>query len=237
VNLQTYLENKKQQAQIQPRLRQRCLTCWQPDFSCYCAQVQTFDCNVTFVILIHPMEARRRIATGRMSHLCLKNSYLLAGQDYSQNKTVNDLIDDPRNHCVTLYPGLRSVNLTQLEEEERTSLFPKDKKLVVFVIDGTWGTARKMMRLSTNVQNLPRICFTPDRLSNFRVRKQPKPECYSTVEAIHHTIELLGTSRGFNPETREHNKLLHVFDWMVESQLRFVERALEPVYRRVQKKL
>lgn len=236
MNLQSYLEHKNQRALEQPQFRRRCLTCWQPDFACYCAEIRTFDCGVTFVILIHPMEARRRIATGRMSHLCLENSHLITGQDYSKNRTINALIEDSGNHCVALYPGLRSLNLSQVNKSDCEDLFPKDKKLVVFVIDGTWGTAKKMLRLSTNVKNLPRICFTPNRLSNFRVRKQPKPECYSTVEAIHHTIELLGPSRGFSLETGEHNKLLHVFNYMVESQLKFVEKALEPVYRRVQKK-
>ena len=75
------------------------------------------------------------------------------------------------------------------------------------------------MHLSKNLKNLPQICFTPERLSTFRVRKQPAPECVSTIEAIHQCIELLGT------ENREHDKLLEVFDQLVEQQLVFVERA------------
>jgi DTW domain-containing protein YfiP len=106
---------------------------------------------------------------------------------------------------------------------------------VVFVIDGTWNTVKKMLRLSPNILSLPRFCFTPPGLSNFKVRKQPAPECYSTIEAIHHTIELLGPSRGFSIAEGHHHHLLDVFGYMVQAQLRFIENAPEPAYRRVQK--
>jgi DTW domain-containing protein YfiP len=196
----------------------------QPHYSCYCEHIRRFDPNMKFVILIHPIEMKRRIATGRMSHLSLEDSNLIMGHDYSENKRVNEILADSRFHPVVLYPGPTSVNLTYLEAREREDLFPQDKRLAVFVIDGTWGTARQMMNRSQNLKTLPRISFSPPAPSNFRVRKQPRPGCYSTIEAIHHTIELLGQGRGFPTETRIHDHLLHVFARMVERQLEFVPR-------------
>lgn len=178
-----------------------------------------------FVILIHPIEVRRRIATGRMSHLCLENSHLIMGQDYTHNDRVNALIADPRYQPMILYPGLGSVNLTGIGVEESAELFAVDRKLLVFVIDGTWATARKMVRQSLNLLALPRICFSPQKPSNFRVRKQPSPHCYSTIEAIHHVIELIGPRLGFDTVDREHDRLLSVFDRMVERQLEFIEKS------------
>lgn len=225
LNLQQYRENRRQQAQEKSGGRERCWQCRQPGFGCFCAQVQPVHCPITFVILIHPVETRRRIATGRMAHLSLPGSHLIEGCDYSQNASVNALLDDPSNHCVMLYPGQRSINLTHATAAEQQALLPLDKNLVVFVIDGTWATARKMVRLSENLHTLPRVCFSPPRPSNFRVRKQPAPECFSTIEAIHHTIELTGDARGFNTALKEQDRLLHVFDWMVERQLEFVEKS------------
>lgn len=171
------------------------------------------------MILIHPLEWRRRIATGRMSHLCLEASNLIQGYSYSDNRVVNETIRDPSNHCVVLYPGNDSINLSNPLSPERPALIPQGKNLVVFVLDGTWSTAGKMLRRSPNIFSLPRICFTPPKPSNFRVRKQPKANCYSTIEAIHEVIELLGDDVGFNVESREHDRLLFVFDQMVEKQL------------------
>lgn len=241
MDVQRYLERKQQLTEQQPKYRELCVICLQPKFSCYCEHIQQFNAEIDFVILIHPIEVHRRIATGRMSHLTLKNSHLIMGQDYSENSQVNFLLEDPRRHCVMLYPGRNSDNLTPLSDSERSALFPVGKRLTIFVIDGTWATARRTVRQSKNLHALPRICFSPEKPSSFRVRKQPHAACYSTIEAIHHTIELVGKTQGFDVEGREHDKLLYVFDKMVERQLEFIRisegkpGALR--YRRDRKKL
>lgn len=225
MNLREYQERRQFLSQSQKIYRELCTTCLQPAFGCYCPHVQQFDPLVSFVILIHPIEVKRRIATGRMSHLCLKNSHLIMGQDYSGHEDVQKLIDDPQYHSVILYPGVDSQNLTAMSSQERVEVFPSNKKLRIFVIDGTWATAKKMMRQSQNLKNLPKISFVPPKPSTFRVRKQPHEFCYSTIEAIHHTIELVGETQGFPVEQREHDKLMYVFDHMVERQLEFIRLA------------
>ncbi len=201
------------------------MSCRQPEFSCYCAHVQKIPVNFKIVILIHPLEARRRIATGRMSHLCLDNSHLIRGQDFSADEQVNKILADPKLYPVILYPGKNSLNLTSLMPNDRAMICPQGKTLCIFVIDGTWATAKKMLRQSQNLQNIPRICFSPSTPSNFRVRKQPKEGCYSTIEAIHHCIELLGSSQGFDTSSRKHDQLLTVFNAMVELQLDFIKKS------------
>lgn len=207
--------------------REHCPVCIQPQTGCYCSYVRKFDPHISFVILIHPIEMRRRIATGRMSHLCLENSYLISGQNYSDNELVNSLIQDPGRHAVILYPGTDSRNLSVMSEDQRGQIAPSGKKLTVFVIDGTWATAKKMMRESQNLKALPQICFSPEKPSTFRVRKQPSDFCYSTIEAIHQTIELLGASQGFATAHRQHDNLLKVFEVMVERQLDYLKTSEE----------
>lgn len=214
INLEIFKQRRLEALQQQPIFRQLCLTCLQPDFSCYCAWLKPFDPGLEFVILTHPIEHQRRIATGRMSHLSLQKSHMIVGHNYTHNQRLNQILSDPDLHCVMLYPGRLSRNLSNVPARERAALFPREKRLAVIVIDGTWSTARKMVHLSQNLKNVPRICFTPPTPSNFRVRQQPRAECYSTIEAIHHTIELLGTT----PQ-RQHDQLLTVFDKMVNRQL------------------
>lgn len=225
MNSSDYLKKKEERLALAPKYRTLCSTCIQPDFSCYCKHIVPFECPINFVILIHPIEAKRRIATGRMSHLCLQNSYLIKGQNFSDDPQVNALIADPKYQSVILYPGVQSINISQVPENEQQELVFKNKKLRIFVIDGTWATARRMVRQSENINKLPRICFTPVKPSNFRVRKQPESHCYSTIEAIHHTIELLGRSTDLNHAQRPHEHLLEIFDGMVERQLSFLNEV------------
>lgn len=219
--LQEYLDFKNNLKAQEFVPRENCEACGFATKTCYCHLVKPFDSKIVFAILIHKVEIERKIATGRMSHLCLKNSYLIPGHDYTNDEVVNRLIDNPENHCVVLYPGKESKCLNTLTCVEKKSLVPTGKQLVVFVIDGTWRTARQTMRTSSNLHKLPQISFYNKAPSNFRVRKQPSDKCYSTVEAIHKTIDLLGDSRGFDIYSRAHDNLIEVFDFVVENQILF----------------
>ncbi len=199
-----------------------CWNCRQPSGGCFCAHVRAFDPAMSFVILIHKIESRRRIATGRMSHLMLKSSKLIEGDCFENNPHVNSLMADPEVFPVVLYPGSGSIDVSKLALDDQAAIVPPHRRLLIFVIDGTWATARRTMRLSSNLARLPRVCFSPVRESQFKVRKQPAANCVSTIEAIHHTIELLGDSQGFETATRAHDGLLEVFSFMVERQSAFV---------------
>ena len=233
MNLSDYRRKKNELLAAEPTYRNLCTTCIQPDFGCYCKTISPVTSEINFVILIHPIEAKRRIATGRMSHLCLTDSHLIKGQNYTDNNELNALLADPEYHSVILYPGQNSKNISALSEDQRRNQFLRHKKLRIVVIDGTWATAAKMVHQSTNLQKLPRICFTPASPSNFRVRKQPESYCYSTIEAIHHTIGLFSDSKNAH---KPHDHLLEVFNSMVEKQLSFLKEVKmnlrEASYRR-----
>lgn len=240
MDLELYKQRRESLQKEEKSYRNLCVTCLQPEFGCYCQHVQKLDPKIKFVILIHPIEVKRRIATGRMAHLCLQNSELIAGQDYTSNSRVNAILRNPYYQPLVLYPGRNSQDLTSMNYVQKTRIFSGDKQPVVFVIDGTWATARKMMGQSQNLKELPRICFTPPGPSQFKVRKQPEAECYSTIEAIHHAIELVGNNVGFDVASRAHDRLIHVFNHMVERQLSFIREAqnnLRPsAYRRPQRR-
>tara|TARA_R110000868_G_scaffold117600_11_gene312372 strand:+ start:34211 stop:34891 length:681 start_codon:yes stop_codon:yes gene_type:complete len=224
-NLQDYLLHKEQLKAQEFIPRENCGVCGFSKRTCYCHKIKSFDPKVTFAILIHRLEIERKIATGTMSHLILQNSYLLPGCDYSNDETLNRLIDNPENHCVVLYPGKNSLNLSKLSNDQKESIVPRDKQLVVIVVDGTWSTARHTMRLSQNLKHLPRISFDTS-VSNFRIRKQPSIECCASIEAIHKTIELLGKTQGYDLDSRAHDNLLEVFNFMVETQIAMEEGNL-----------
>lgn len=192
--------------------RGQCVTCLRPPLACYCQNIAPFNPGLRFAILIHKRETQKRFATGRMSHLFLQNSELIIDyNDYSKNERVNEILADDKFFPVILYPGVRSLNLS--ESQSRFEI-PAGKELVVFVIDGTWSTAQKTMLRSKNLQNLPRICFTPTKPSRFRIRQQPKEHFVSTIEAIHQTIDLIAPITG-----RPHDRMLEVFDHMVNQQM------------------
>lgn len=173
ITLSEFRARKERLALAARPFRLRCQVCLQPAFSCYCNSIERFDPNIEFVLLIHPVEARRRIATGRMSFLSLENARMFTGAEFQNHKEIGEILKEPENCCMVLWPGPQSVNLSGLGSQKLHEMFHPQKHLVIFVIDGTWATAKKMLRQSPELGGLPQICFTPPSPSNFRVRQQP----------------------------------------------------------------
>ncbi len=193
-----------------------CLQCLKSQVTCYCGEIKKFKTKFKIILLQHPMERRKAIGTARMTHLAIENSTLIVGKDFNDNPQVNALLRNPELYCVVLFPGPQSLNLSLLPQHERTTWFPTEKQLVILVIDGTWASAKRMLRQSPNLLELPQICFTPQRPSEYKIRQQPKEHCVSSIEAVHQLLEIL------EPATRA-DHLLELFRGMVELQIRCFE--------------
>jgi DTW domain-containing protein len=172
--------------------RETCYRCFWPKALCWCPSIQPMDTKTKFVFLMHPKEYKQEKAgTGRLTHLCLRQSQIHMGIEFDRHAEVQGLIGDPRHFPVLLYPGAAARNLST------GGLQPADlgeRALVVFLLDATWSCARKMLRLSPSLQRLPRIMFTPTAPSRFVIKQQPQPECLSTLEATHEVLGALARS-------------------------------------------
>ena len=196
-----------------PRIR--CLRCRKASLTCYCHLLPVIAADTRFVILQHPREAWKSIGSGRLAHLALPNSMLLEGIDFTHDPRLNAILADPDSACAILYPGSTSRSIDRLTPSDRAELMPPGKRFVLLVIDGTWTSARPILRRSANLAALPRVSFSVSKLSEYAgLRKQPYDYCISTVEAIGRVIGLLES-------TELENQLLAPFRHMVAQQLAF----------------
>jgi DTW domain-containing protein YfiP len=214
MTVEEYCRKKQASLDEEKIPRAHCSRCRNPQRTCYCAFLEPFSCGIQFVILISRGESRRSIATGRMAHLSLANSLLIEGQDFTHNTQIAQILEDPDNYPMVLYPGKNARCLNRLSSEEKKTFFPPGKRPVLFIIDGTWAQAKRMVRLSRNLQPLPHFFFEPTVLSGFQVRQQPKTVCYSTIEAIHYVIDFFE-----GDQTQKHHALLDAFKKMVQRQV------------------
>jgi DTW domain-containing protein YfiP len=170
---------------------------------------------------MHPKEYKReKAATGKLSHACLPNSEIIWEEDFTHNKRLNEILQDPKNYVVLLYPSDRSLNVSKGE------FLPENlsgRQLVVLLLDGTWACAKKMLKLSANLHPLPRLMFTPTAQSQFHIKQQPDPLCLSTIETIQQFLEAL-TEHGLE-EKGEWVGLMKPFMAMQRYQ---VEASLDP---------
>jgi DTW domain-containing protein YfiP len=138
---------------------------------------------------MHPKEYKReKAATGRFTHLCLKNSEIHMGICFDEHALVQRLIGDPRYFPVLLYPGKNAYNIS---EKGFVNFVPQGRQLLVFMLDATWRLARSMFNRSVSLQQLPRLMFFPENKSRFIIKKQPHEWCLSTIEAAHELMVAL----------------------------------------------
>jgi len=195
-------------------MRPTCYTCRKPRVSCYCDDLRPVTSRPRIVILMHPLEARHPVGTGRLAHRCLENSRLWVGVGFDDQSELARLVRDPAVNPLLLFPGPESVDLATILPEKRAQMLDPGREPVVIVIDATWSIANKMLRLSPVLQEIPRVSFTPASRSQFLVRRQPRPECLSSLEAIHRVLCLLD-------EPERYDGMIRVFESMVSKQLAF----------------
>ena len=213
--------------------RVTCYRCLRPHSACLCEHIKALPTHAQFIFLMHPKELKKeKAATGRLTHLCLTNSKIIDGINFTLHPKLNKLIEDENNFVVVLYPGDQAKNLSRGEFYHSEI---KNKKLVIIVIDGTWATAKKMMKQSKNLHSLPRICFTPEKPSEFLIKQQPHELCLSTIESVHLLIQNLKILKLENCEGED--VLLEIFRKMRDFQLKCASDPEVTGYRRSAYKL
>ncbi len=211
--------------------REMCYRCFWPQQLCWCPSLRPIETRTRFVFLMHPKEFKEEKAgTGRLTHLCLPNSELHMGKGFDDHETVQALLNDAKNFCVLLYPGVQAINLSENARFSAFSAQLQQRRLVVFLLDATWSGARKMLRLSPSLQRLPRIMFTPSAPSRYIIKQQPQAGCLSTLEAVHELLTVL--ERGGLDRYPQPEQLLGIFQRMQDFQIKCAADPSRPGYRR-----
>jgi DTW domain-containing protein YfiP len=201
-----------------PPKRAVCVRCRRPAVVCYCAHLPTLPTRTRVMLLQHPRERDMAIGTARMAHLALPNSDLRVATDFSADPVVAAAVAGAAPSYL-LFPGRDAVDVGSL---------PREKAINLFVLDGTWWQAGKLLKLNPMLQSLPRVAFAPIRPSDYRIRRQPAPFCVSTIEALAEVLNFLEPPAD---DQRPFDRLLEPFRAMIERQQWFATQVRSQRHR------
>lgn len=194
--------------------REVCYTCRRAKKHCLCGSIKPFATKMRFVILMHSKEAQKqRTGTARLAKLCLTNAELLTGTDFTRDERVNALLGDPSYSPYVLYPGPKAVNF----KTPGQALAAEGKTLLIFVVDGTWECAQRLLHRSRNIRALPRLSFSGSYVSRFAIKKQPKEHCVSTIEAVYYLCAE-AEAAGYESLAERNENLMAVLKKLVDTQ-------------------
>ena len=198
-----------------------------PSSSCICKHTNPIQTKTRFIILMHPKEYKKvKNGTGRMTNLQLENSEIIVGVDFTNNKRVNEILTKETSCSFLLYPGKDNFNLSIRKSSEINTFMGHNPH--IFLLDGTWPCARKMLKLSKNLQKLKRVSFDNEIKSKFIIKQQPAPLCLSTIESVYTVLNLLKEGDFEQCETKD---FLIPFEKMIEYQVEYILNPPATSYR------
>jgi DTW domain-containing protein len=174
-----------------------------PRIACVCTLVRSVENRTPVLVIQHPRERKHPFNTVRLVRLGLRSARLVVASHDREERAL--CAPDARPGDALLMPGADAAELAGLPRDARP------RRLVV--LDGTWPQARKLVRDNPWIAALPRVCLRPERPGRYRIRRAPRPECLSTVEAIVEALRILES------ETEGLDTLLEAFHRMIDQQI------------------
>lgn len=206
--------------------RPLCAICWRPQRTCICQWVRPTPHGVEVVVLQHPLEVAQAKGSARLLHLSLPHSRLVTGEVFDE-AALQALLRAPLDaaaasvapqHTLLLYPDTPQDQARGLPAPPplAAGALREPASLRLIVLDGTWRKSHKMLYQNPLLQQLPRLALRDVAPSHYLIRKAPRPEQLSTLEATCQAlIQLEGDAPKFQP-------LLAAFDGFVAQQLGYV---------------
>jgi DTW domain-containing protein YfiP len=169
---------------------------------CICEAIEPVDNRIFVLILRHPQEQDRKLGTAKIATLQLKNSALKTGLSWANLSKASGI------------PGLRPEKMGRPVSRHRENLrapaaraadgilnrkggVAEDQSVLddlvgIILLDGTWQQAKALWWRNAWMLKCRRLVLQPPNVSLYgSLRKEPRKESVSTIEAAAHTLAAL----------------------------------------------
>lgn len=187
-----------------------CPRCEKPPSLCVCnalpSEEARVDNRIFVLILRHPQEQDRKLGTARIATLQLKNAMLKTGLSWANLAKVLGRPADPKRWGV-LYLGTAKTSaplpprpLTVVTKNGNPApdqdAILKDLEGVI-LLDGNWQQAKALWWRNAWLLKCRRLVLQPPNPSLYgNLRKEPRKESVSTIEAASYTLAALEDNPG-----------------------------------------
>jgi len=176
--------------------RQVCERCLFTPSTCICGAIKRLTNKVSVVILQHPSE--EKIAKNTNTDFAMLNSL-------------------PLDSTVLLYPNEHATYLDDTNPKPALSNITH-----LIVIDGTWKKAYKILQLTPLLTKFQTVSFKQLPQSRYAIRKAPRADSLSTLEAVAHSLLLI---EQLNPAP-----LYNLLDELIQKQTQHMPEHVKARY-------
>ena len=149
------------------------------------------------------MKKKKAIGTARILDLSLQHCKISVGEIF--DPSLFDL-----DNSYLLFPDPAAIPATELCTNQNITI---NERSQFILLDGSWKKAYKLLMSNPFLQTLPKVVINVDTKSSYRIRKSPREDGLSTVEAGYYLLsQLENNSEKFAP-------LLKSFEYMIDYQI------------------
>jgi len=170
---------------------------------CVCQWIPSINNPLPVVVIQDPREAKHAKNTLTLLRLVLPSLRCISTQSREELHAALDVL--PLDRWRLVFPNEGSSPLEQVTEEEKSEVEG------IVLIDATWRKAKRLFLSTPKLQTMISWHFVSPPHNNYVIRKSPKEEALSTLEACAYTIEQL-TEKNMQP-LRDFMVSAQAFQW------------------------
>ena len=178
-----------------------CQQCNKALSACICGFILPINNQYFLHVLQDPSEQNKAIGTARILDLSLSQVKVTVGEHFNP-------LDFDLDNTFLVFPEEQADSIQSLRKQQRIN---NDSHFII--LDGSWKKAYKLLMSNPFLQALPKVMINTMDKSEYRIRKSPREDGLSTVEAGYCLLsELENNNDKFFP-------LLDVFNKMIDFQI------------------
>jgi len=166
----------------------RCEQCLIAKHYCICEGAEYVSCDAAVCLLMYHNESFKPSNTGRLIAEIVPDNYAFRWDRTSPDPALLALLNNDKYQPFVIFPA-EDVETDRVV----TQVEPVAGKTPLFIfLDGTWREAKKMIRKSPYLDNLPVLSITAQKLSDYRLRVAPHAHQLGTAEVAIMVLALAG---------------------------------------------
>lgn len=179
-----------------------CADCGKPPGVCICDRVVKLATQLRVVILQHPQEDDALLGTAKLVETSLPKAEIRVGLSWASLDHAIGARNADRERWAVLAVAKLPVAVPEEARTEPVLVIDRKGRIRdlkrhglegIIVLDGTWSQAKTLWWRNAWLLKLPRIVLRPREASIYgRLRKEPRKEWVSTLEAIGDVLPALG---------------------------------------------
>lgn len=186
--------------------RRYCANCKRPTKTCLCDVLVQLPCDYQLIILQDPSEAKHALSSAPILEKSIQGAQLIIGNVFDPEKLLGS---DWSNNSLLVFPGEQVITAGQAQVK-------KFKYLIL--LDGTWRKVSRMLHTNAWLQQLPCVAIDVSHASQYKIRKSPRADGLSTIEAAVHVLNSLHAEQDFSV-------ILKAFEKMIALQIEAMGEA------------